>query len=42
MTLLKAFEKNQVRKAKLLLIGNGNDKDYLKNFIIEKEIDYSR
>tara|TARA_Y100000992_G_scaffold299928_1_gene267553 strand:+ start:191 stop:1300 length:1110 start_codon:yes stop_codon:yes gene_type:complete len=41
MTLLKAFEKLiKYRKAKLLLIGNGNDKDYLKKFIIEKEMSH--
>ena len=34
MTLLKAFEKLiKFRKAKLLLIGDGNDKDNLENFI---------
>ena len=39
MTLLKAFEKLiKYRKAKLLLIGNGNDKDNLKKFIFEKQI----
>ena len=39
MTLLKAFEKLiKYRKAKLLLIGNGNDKDNLKKFIFEKQM----
>ncbi len=39
MTLLKAFEKLiKFRKAKLLLIGDGKDKDNLENFIIKKKI----
>ena len=40
MTLLKAFVKlSKYRQAKLLLIGNGDDKDDLKNFISKNKID---
>ena len=38
MTLLKAFEKLiKYRKAKLLLIGNGNDKDNRKNLFLKTD-----
>jgi glycosyltransferase involved in cell wall biosynthesis len=40
MTLLKAFAKLiKYRQAKLLLIGNGDDKDDLQKFIDKKKID---
>ena len=40
ITLLKAFVKlTKYRQAKLLLIGNGDDKDDLQRFIRSKEID---
>ena len=40
MTLLRAFEKlTKNRQAKLLLIGSGEDQEYLQNFIDKKKID---
>ena len=40
MTLLKAFAKLiKFRKAKLLLLGSGSDKDQLKNFIHKEKLD---
>lgn len=39
MTLLKAFSKLlKYRKAKLLMLGSGDDESYLKNFINKKKI----